>query len=894
MKKVKGPDGVEHGFPEDAPDEAINAEMAKLYAAPPQASSTATPAQPAVPALRGTQESPEPVPATPAAADPLAPPGTPQTAPRDYTSMYALAPGMRITDKGIEAERVKPEHLTAQQREALDKLPDWDPTQPSGSAKNPMVARGAPHGPVGAYVMKEDGTLVQSKPRYDDRLGFDQEVTRATNNMFSLIGRDGGQRDAREREMKRARLAGVEPGMVGSLPGSVIGTFPYVFATRNPYVGGAIAGAANTKGDTVEEVGRDAALGAASGRLFDMAGNFIGDTIAPPVKEAVNRLMKLGVKLTPGQMAGGAAKKIEEAATSIPIAGDMISGSQREAMESFNTAAINEAIDPAGLKLGKTGPDELIERRAPPKPGKMEQVKQEATQGTATPTQRRLEDQPLAVGENQLAIGENRLALPGPGGQPTAAPNRASAFDKTALDGPAAVNSAGQRALPGPKDEVSLPTKIDDRTVGGTVARILEKVGITTPAAKIRGKFTDAATGQPVNKGTNSPAQFGHEAVEWAHQQLRVKYNNLLQGTSSNLKNLDPQAMTEISEAAKALTPDNLSAFQRFVETNVKPRFFRGDKGDFGGVIRGDEWKELDSMIGNEIREFGRSLDPNQRKLGQVYRQLQTELREMFAKGVEQGRKAAPLPTMRNPGNQAVDAVNETVIAKHAKDVKDWEKMFEGVPMEKRPPMPKLDADKMQKALPDLDAGFTRGAGGEAVEGSVTFANELRGIDKAFSNLLRIEQAASRAAGGIFTPQGLKQAVREMDSSLRRRASAHGQAPMQDLAEAGMQVLNRQVPDSGTATRGLINTAAGAALLGVLPNANPNPMLLATLGAMLSPYTRAGGGIARTIMARRPAGANRLRAVTDAITGEIDRPGAGAVVALRGRHSDDEDKYVKD
>lgn len=856
-KPVKGPDGVVHNFP-DAVDEAtINSEMANLY-------KDYKPGTPAVPALRGPTDAPPDQPATPAAPDPLAPTDAPPAAARDYSRMRVLSPGQRITNKGIEMEEVGPEgkRLTAAQRAALDKMDDFNPDAPAGTPQNPLIATGSPRGPVGSFRIMEDGTVIQQKPHYDDSLGFDQEVTRATNNVYSALGLGGTSREDRENQMLRAHLAGTEPGAVGGVAGGIIGTYPYVFATRNPYIGGAIAGGVNTKEDDIEGVAKDATIGAAAGRLIDMGGNFIGTTIAPRLKEGVNRLLNAGVKLTPGQMAGGPAQRIEDAATSIPIAGDMISAAQKRSQESFNTAAINEAVEPGGVRLDKVGPDELIERRAPqkgdlkPKPG-----------GT----------RPEDVQTGPLAITDQPLVL---GGK-----------EAPRIGGPKSIPD-----LRGRETNDNLPAKAG-QSVGSAVSTVLSKVGINLPA-KMRAATPGSpvssihdvnANGQPINKGTESPAQFGHEAVEWAHQQLRIKYNNLLQGTTSTLTELDPAVMKDISEAASQLTPDNLAAFQKFVETNVRPRFFRGKDGNFGGTIRGDEWKELDSMLGNEVREFGRSLDPNQRKLGQVYRDMQVELREMFAKGVEKGRAAASLPTARNPGNQAVDAVNETVIAKHTQDVKNWEKMFEGVPMAKRPPMPKLeDAGKMQKALPDLDGGFTRGKGGEAVPGNQPFADELRGIDKAYSNLLRIESAAGKAANGVFTASGLKTAVRELDSSLRRRATAHGKAAMQQTAEDALNTLNKKVPDSGTATRGVINAAAAMALLGNMPKIAPNPMLMASLGAMLAPYTKAGGAAVRTIMGRRPAGANRLREVTDAVTDFGSGAAAGPVVALRGRKKEED------
>ncbi len=58
-----------------------------------------------------------------------------------------------------------------------------------------------------------------------------------------------------------------------------------------------------------------------------------------------------GVTLTPGQIKGGAIKRAEDAATSIPILGDAIKSAQRKGIESFDAAAMNRALEPIGAKL---------------------------------------------------------------------------------------------------------------------------------------------------------------------------------------------------------------------------------------------------------------------------------------------------------------------------------------------------------------------------------------------------------------------------------------------------------------------------------------------------------------------------------------------------------------
>ena len=59
--------------------------------------------------------------------------------------------------------------------------------------------------------------------------------------------------------------------------------------------------------------------------------------VASALRPSAERLlMNEGVKLTPGQMAGGVAKSIEDKATSIPLAGDMITSARRRGIEDLN------------------------------------------------------------------------------------------------------------------------------------------------------------------------------------------------------------------------------------------------------------------------------------------------------------------------------------------------------------------------------------------------------------------------------------------------------------------------------------------------------------------------------------------------------------------------------
>jgi hypothetical protein len=136
--------------------------------------------------------------------------------------------------------------------------------------------------------------------------------------------------------------------------------------------------------------------------------------------------------------------------------------------------------------------------------------------------------------------------------------------------------------------------------------------------------------------------------------------------------------------------------------------------------------------------------------------------------------------------------------------------------------------------------------------------------DRAYANLVRVEGASKAAmnAEGVFTPGQLNMAVRQADRSVRDRATARGTALMQDLGNAGQQVLGNKVPNSGTADRLML----GAGGLGAYFVDPLIPMGLLGGAAM---YTQPMQGLLRGAVASRPQGAqavaNSLRQASPAL-----------------------------
>ena len=125
--------------------------------------------------------------------------------------------------------------------------------------------------------------------------------------------------------------------------------------------------------------------------------------------------------------------------------------------------------------------------------------------------------------------------------------------------------------------------------------------------------------------------------------------------------------------------------------------------------------------------------------------------------------------------------------------------------------------------------------------------------DRAYANLVRVEGAAKKALNteGVFTPGQLNAAIREADSSVRKRAVGRGTALMQDLGNAGQTVLGNKVPNSATADRLMLGAGGlGAGLL------NPAvPMGLLAGGAM---YTGPMQRLLTGSVAARPQSAQAI------------------------------------
>jgi hypothetical protein len=188
----------------------------------------------------------------------------------------------------------------------------------------------------------------------------------------------------------------------------------------------------------------------------------------------------------------------------------------------------------------------------------------------------------------------------------------------------------------------------------------------------------------------------------------------------------------------------------------------------------------------------------------------------------------------------------------------------------------KLMGDAYANALGELRQNLTRN--------NPQFAEQLNKINTSFANFARLRGAGSMAnTQEMFTPSQLAAAVKSADKSSGKGATATGNALLQDLSDAGVQVLPNKIPDSGTAGRSAINSALGALLGGggayaaqTQPVATGTAALLGT--ALAAPYAPGVRNLVTMLGGKRPEVIQKLADLIRESSPYLAAPGAQKAV----------------
>ena len=219
-----------------------------------------------------------------------------------------------------------------------------------------LAVNALPSGVVGA---------VNSATQFVNDLPVVGPATRALGMVPATAEQVNQQVARRETEYQGARAAAGLTGIDGyRMVGNVLGALPLAAALPvGATVGGSIAaGAAGGAATSALEpvaggdfwAGKQNQLlaGTAGGAALGPVGLMAGRMIAPRIAPNVRVLDEAGVQMTPGQIIGGTAQRLEDAAQSIPVVGDAIKGARRQGLESFNRAAANETLAPIDGAVG--------------------------------------------------------------------------------------------------------------------------------------------------------------------------------------------------------------------------------------------------------------------------------------------------------------------------------------------------------------------------------------------------------------------------------------------------------------------------------------------------------------------------------------------------------------
>lgn len=258
----------------------------------------------------------------------------------------SAAPPAASADPGfIPLDQVTgPSRLQAFMREQPAQVPGgWLGRQAAGAAAGAGAAFGRTM--LGGQELVGEGLKALGVSHAGDWL-----VNDARTGAANLTAQEAPYRAAAPTADFVGQMVGAAPVPAGIVGGIARGATPLV----NALATGAIAGALdpttgqNFGAEKLTQVG----LGAAGGGVVHALGNALAGALAPRLGAAANALAQAGVRLTPGQMAGGAARRVEDAIGSVPYAGVMVRGAQRRSVEDFNRAAANQALAPIGGAVG--------------------------------------------------------------------------------------------------------------------------------------------------------------------------------------------------------------------------------------------------------------------------------------------------------------------------------------------------------------------------------------------------------------------------------------------------------------------------------------------------------------------------------------------------------------
>ena len=265
--------------------------------------------------------------------------------------------GKRITTEKALSD-VEIEEIAAE----LGVKPSAPQTAPAIGAE---AANLIPTGGATAPVAQPEGPSGFKQGLLDPFRGGTQLVAKALGGLGSDYFKTEAQRmsesmRAQEAEYQQQRQASGQEGFdVSRMMGNIVnpanllptgGATPFTKALTAGAVSGALQPVLSEDGFAAEkfqQIGAGGVAGAAGSKVADL----FGAALNPITSKAEQTMRELGVKLTPGQAAGGQLRDMESFAAGVPLVGGYISDARERALYSFNKGVINKALQKVGTKL---------------------------------------------------------------------------------------------------------------------------------------------------------------------------------------------------------------------------------------------------------------------------------------------------------------------------------------------------------------------------------------------------------------------------------------------------------------------------------------------------------------------------------------------------------------
>lgn len=246
-------------------------------------------------------------------------------------------------------------------------------------AENPLQSLAA--SPVGAMVhgaAKSLGGIEQGLPRLLSYIAsYGGRVKGPISDAMDTLSSKADEVNAgSEKAYESARFGTGREGLdVGELLGEVaspanygigrlIGRLPAATGVAGKVGQGVLAGAAsgavqpvddteNYADEKAKQIAFGGALGGSLPAVTGAASRIMNPKSLTP---GVQKLLDLGVRLTPGQIMGGGLKGAEDTISSIPLVGGFQKAAMSRGIEDLNRAVMAETLAPLGVRLPKSVP----------------------------------------------------------------------------------------------------------------------------------------------------------------------------------------------------------------------------------------------------------------------------------------------------------------------------------------------------------------------------------------------------------------------------------------------------------------------------------------------------------------------------------------------------------